>query len=170
LADFDRELGKLEQRFNELAAEGQALSNSIQRAQADLAFQQTVLTGNTKNGTPDPRILARQVYIEQLNESYLLVEQRAQVVRQSGFAVLERRSAAVARYEAATGELVKQSDTLRKWNKILDKKDKNLPNAKPAKSSTMNALESRLRALKTYIELDLEAEKQRILDSYPELN
>jgi hypothetical protein len=169
LAGFDKQLAQLEREYIKLEAEGRAISNSIQELKGQIGSLE-MARGPKLNPSSDleTTIQGKKIAVERLSADYSVVEKLALAVREQAFGVLQKRAAAVARYQAATGQLVKQSDNLRKWNGILDKKDKNLPTSKAAKSAATKSLELKLRSVKTYVDVDLEAEKQRVLDSYPE--
>lgn len=89
---------------------------------------------------------------------------RTQGVIAQARSVIAKRSAAMQRYQKATGQLLKTDKTLRKWSMVL-KKAKEKQATKAAKESPQaRVLARRLVAISTYFPLDPEAEKQRLLE------
>ena len=90
-------------------------------------------------------------------------------VRRQAIAVFGNRKKAIAEFEKATGQLVKQNASLRKWELRL-KAEEGRNNEKSKKGPQSARLRrTRLGSLGTYIPLDLESERNRILDSIPKL-
>jgi hypothetical protein len=84
---------------------------------------------------------------------------------QAAQALLQRRAYAVQQYETATGELLKKNNQLAKWSARLGEKKKKLEHAVPAKDLQEN-LERKLESFRTYVDLDLESERLRLLELF----
>lgn len=84
---------------------------------------------------------------------------------QQANALVQRRSLAGQQYQTATGQLLTKNNQLARWATRLEEKKKKLEHQVPAKELQEN-LERKLTWFRTYVGLDLEAEKLRIFESY----
>lgn len=169
-ADFDKQLGQLEKDYNHLDGRAKSLAQSSLLAAREI----TLLRLRTNIGQKSsPRQLAldqligqRELQIVRYQTDQTANTQQMNLIRQKALQVLDQRAAAVRRYELATGQIVKQNESLKKWNDRLKKEAQRVAESPVGKSTKLSTLESRLRAFGTYVELDLETEKERLLASF----
>ena len=89
-------------------------------------------------------------------------------VAQQGNEAAQQRADAIHQYETATGQLVKKTADLNKWtNRLTDQKQKLTVQKPPAKANKKGPADKKQFSLKTYLPLDFEIEKERILATLP---
>ncbi|MBI3466323.1 MAG: hypothetical protein HY000_25205 [Planctomycetes bacterium] len=103
--------------------------------------------------------------LEILRREYAALDQDAADVKAAVRRVLVQRQAAIARYEKATGQLVKKSDALRVWEGRLAGEAKAASEPATGKSAGDRAMGTTASSLTTYVPSNLDSEKQRLLDS-----
>lgn len=168
---IDKQLAQLERDYLYLDRRLGSLSQSIALATRELTvleWQAAQYTNPAQANQLGPLQLALQsrrgvLFTYQLD--YNATAARMTGTTQAADALLKRRSFAVEQYQAATGELLKKNNQLAKWSMRLGEKKKKLEHHVPAKELQEN-LDRKLESFRTYVELDLEAEKLRLLESY----
>lgn len=166
---YDEQLKKLGTAYQELQIElRQLTSTMLALSQEIAAIQARDIDRNGERPIVSSRAMGANIVLDQLQTRYTILERRAAAVHRQGSEVAAARQAAVARYQKATGKLVDQGDSLRKWNDVLANKEQAA--RKQGEKSTPEAriVKRQAHALSTYVPFDPEQEKQRILDSLPE--
>ena len=97
---------------------------------------------------------------------YDRLEIQARDVQRQGTALLSRRQSLINDYQTTTGKLYKEKESLAAKEKFLERRKQEV--SKPATGSTgqVKALGQTAKALRTYVDFNLELEKQRLLDSF----
>lgn len=180
LASFDKQLTRLERDYEFL--QKRTLSITVSQAQlntemAALDQQIANLTNNannSRNRPPNPNLadvyrqrisvlevqaIRYQVELDQTLGSAMVVSQRAQ-------ALVGQRAAAVRQYERATGQLVQQDSKLNQWQDRLKKDGEKLKTPSKSKPQAVTNKVHQARSFRTYVELDLMLERDRLLDSF----
>jgi archaellum component FlaC len=171
LQSLDYEISNLNSQRNQLLAEQNTGSGG------------TGSGGTTKPGVPKPpppistpnsaQILFLNTSIDQKTRDRVRLQlelDRLDVTiretQRQGAGLLKRRQSLINEYQSASGKLYKERDSLSNREKFLDRKKQEA--SKPATGSTaqVKALAQSAKALKTYVDLNLELEKQRVLDSF----
>lgn len=165
LADFDKQLSELERSYTTLAAQGQALSQSITRLEGEIGSLE-MLAGSKPTAAQENQLQGKRNTLGQLRGQYNVLDRQAAGVKQQATGVIAQRASAVAQYQRETGDIIKKSESLAKWDKVLAAKEERAAKTKPTKSATSRAVDAKLRALSTYLTLDFEAETRRVLESY----
>ncbi|HVV99359.1 MAG TPA: hypothetical protein VHB77_03395, partial [Planctomycetaceae bacterium] len=167
---IEKQLTQLERDYLYLDRRLGSLSQSIALANRELLMLETRAIATNQNpnlgGIVTPLQLAIQnrkaaVFGYQLDYN-ATAARMSSTVEQAG-ALLKRRALAVEQYETATGQLMKKNNQLERWSIRLGEKKKKLQHQVPAKDLQEN-FERKLGAFRTYVELDLEAERVRILN------
>ena len=178
LAETDKQIGKLQKDYQFLEARAQSLQQSLISINREMALLESAATAAANRGSPtvNPAFPgAATNYQLQMNAyqnqtvkyqlEYNTTTQQLFQVGQTGQAVLAQRAAAVKEFEAATGQLVQKNAELDKFAKKLDTKRKKLTTQPVGRSAKTAALDRKATWLRSYIDLDVEAEKLRLRES-----
>jgi hypothetical protein len=178
LAKSDKELARLEKDYAFLNQRAQSLDQSITLAGQELtAMQLTISMINPRTANPMAMQNSQQQYIQRQNQltayqlDYNATVGRMNDVAQAGSVAYGRRTEMIARYEKATGDLVKKNASLDKWGDRLKNEKKKLDVNKPAKNPKGGANDKQvdkkpvLPSFKTILPLDLQHEKERVMTS-----
>jgi len=184
LADFAKQLGMLEKEWNTQDQRRHSLERLIllaQQQQQLLILQGQQLSGNTKsksNSTTNANSAVLQRIDRELSNLQSQINQYEQdrgrtlaamnVVYQQAQTGLAQRQALIADYERATGKLVQQDESLKKWNDRLQQKEKDLTGPPKGKAASVQSLERKRKSVGTYLFMDWEAERQRWLEELGE--
>jgi hypothetical protein len=176
-SEFAKQLGQFEKEWITHDQKRQSVDRSIFLAQQEatlLTNQYQALSGNERPSVVE-RLRMQQID-GQLNQraqqliQYQLERDRTlaamQTVYQQAAAVLAQRQALIQDYERATGQLVKQDESLRKWNDRLAKQKTALEETPTGKTATTQQIDQKLRSIGTYLPADWEAIRQRLLAEY----
>jgi hypothetical protein len=176
-AEFAKQLGQLEKDWNTQDQKRQSVDRSILLAQQEAALltqQYQALANNERPSLPE-RLRMQQVD-GQINQraqqliQYQLERDRTlaamQAVYQQATAVLAQRQALIQDYERATGQLVKQDESLRKWNDRLSKQKTALEEVPTGQTAATQAIDQKRKSIGTYLPVDWEAIRQRLLTEY----
>jgi hypothetical protein len=169
LAAFDKQLARLEKDYDFMQKRVVSLTASQVQVNAEIALvgQQA---SNTKPGqfadalqqrraALELQLLKYQVDLDQSMGSALMIAQRAQ-------AVAGQRAAAVQQYEKATGQLVQRDANLDKFQDRLKKEGEKLKAPPKSKPAPLTNKVKQVRSFRTYVDLDLVLERDRVLDSF----
>jgi hypothetical protein len=146
--------------------------------QADrLPSQDGTKSGTTKpNHIVDGRLLTIGTLIDartrerlRYQADYDRIDRQLRETQRQGAVIMNRRQTLVAEYQAITGKLYKDSESLVAREKFIERRKNEA--SKPVTGSTaqVKALGQTARALRTYVDMNVELEKQRILDSFKAL-
>lgn len=167
----DRQLSELERDYAFLEKQSQSVSQSI----VLLGRELTVLQGRydslskENRNTQDATTLEQQINLRQQQMNGYQLEYNTnrlkmlQTARQAG-QVVQGRAASVKQFESATGELVKKTASLEKWSARLN--DKKAKVAATSGKSLKTPKDAKLRSLASFVPLDPDAEKIRVLESF----
>lgn len=180
LTEFGKQLGLMEKEWNTLDQRRQTLERSILLAQQEqqLLFNRyealSSNNGNTNRNIPNPR---QQTQLQQIDRE--LGTRQQQILQyqqdrnrtmtsmnqqyQQAQVVIAQRQNLVADYERATGQLVQKDESLKKWNDRLQKKEKDVVDGAKGKVVAVQTLDQRRKSVGTYLIMDWEAERQRLL-------
>lgn len=180
LAAFDKQLTRLEKDYEFLQKRVMSLTTSQLQigTEMNLLSQQAGVLSNNGNGGRNGNSNAQlaqvyqqrmgalelqqiryQVEMDQTLASTMAVSQRAQMV-------VGQRNAAVRQYERATGQLVQQDSAIDKWQDRLKKDGEKLKEQpKPKAGAVANKIQQ-ARSFRTYVDLDLNQERDRLLDTF----
>jgi hypothetical protein len=100
-----------------------------------------------------------------LRREYAELDQEAAEVKAAARAVLGQRQVAIAQYQRATGQLVKKSESLKAWEKRLAAEAKSAAEPATGKTARDRAIGTTAASLSTYVPMNLDHEKQRLLES-----
>lgn len=167
-AKYDKQLQELTRSHQEVQIQLQQLWSTMLALGQEISRRRARDLDRDRPGRITARgALAEAALFDQLQAQYRILELRASGVQRQGAAVLTARQAAVARYQKATGRLVEQNDTLRKWNEVLANKERSARKQTEQSTPEARAIQRQSRALGTHVPFNPEQEKQRILDSLP---
>jgi hypothetical protein len=169
VANFDKQLSRLEKDYDFL----QKRLVSIAASQLQLNNELTLLDqpANKSKGSLAPQAIENrkaalgmqqlkyQVEADQSLAATMLVSQKAQ-------AVVLQKVAAIRQYEKATGQLVQTDASLDKWQGRLKKEGEKLKSPPKGKPAPVANKINQARSFRTYVDLDLVLERDRVLDSF----
>jgi hypothetical protein len=163
LPKFDKQLESLEKDYLFLDQRASSLSLSIQLLNDELAqLQASAARQIGQVGALQVSIQNRQTTLAGYQLDYNSTVERLNAVALQANGVVEARAAAIDQYQDATGQLLKKDKKLTRWSSRLGEKKRKLQTQPPAKDLKDN-LERKLDAFRTYVELDLDAERNRVL-------
>lgn len=176
-ANFDKQLSRLERDYDFQQKRALSISASqIQTAtEIQLLEQQPIPSGrlpsrNISTAAANEAVQLRKSALEtQLIKYQFEFEQAAAMavaISQKAAALLNQRSAAVLQYEKASGQLIQRDAALDKWQDRLKKDEDSLKTAIKNKPKAVLNKVQRSRTFRTYIDLDLAAERLRVLEAY----
>ena len=166
---YDEQLRKLGSSYQELQIElRQLTATMLALSQEIAAMQAEEIKERGPISSVGPIGFNAGIALDQLQVRHTILERRAAAVHRQGSAVAAARKAAMGRYEKATGKLVDQGDSLRKWNDVLANKEQAARKQGARSTPEARIVRRQATALSTYLPFDPEQEKQRILDSLPE--
>jgi hypothetical protein len=177
LAKADKKLGLLEKDYQALVKRSESLQQSIILIGREITSLDVQLNMNNNlpqnqqrfMGQAAQQLMQRQNQMLNYQLEYNATIGRMEQTSRQGQITLRERAAIVQKYEKATGELVKKNAELDKWAaRVADKKKKLDVQAtgKAAKKGSKTAADRRVLTLKSYVPLDLDAEKARVLEAY----
>jgi hypothetical protein len=163
LPKFDKQLESLEKDYLFLDQRASSLSLSIQLLNDELAqLQASAARQIGQAGALQVSIQNRQNTLAGYQLDYNSTVERLNAVAVQANGVVEARNSAVDQYQDATGQLVKKDKKLTRWGSRLGEKKRKLQTQPPAKD-LKDSLDRKLDAFRTYVELDLDAERNRVL-------
>jgi DNA repair exonuclease SbcCD ATPase subunit len=170
IAGLEREYGQLESRARTITRQVDSLESEV----AGLLTQRASILADTENRNSNAATLNTiQRLIDQKNREqqtlraeYDRLDARARDVQRQGSAVVAKRQAAVRQYQSESGKLFQEGKSISAKEGFLKRELQKV--AKPASGNTsqVRALGQAATALRTYVDLNLEAEKQHVLDSF----
>lgn len=179
LAAFGKQLGQLEKEWNGLDQRRQSLERSIFLAQQEqqLSMNRYDALSANNNNSRNQRNPLQQAQMQQLDRE--MAQRQQQILQyqqdrnqtltgmnqfyQQALVQIQQRQLLIADYERATGQLVQQDESLKKWNDRLQKKEKQVTDGAKEKPAAVQTLDQRRKSVGTYLMADWEAERQRLL-------
>ena len=175
LLNFDKQLSRLERDHTFLEKRGQSIVESqIQLGrEMTLLQQQASANSNNKNNNQfgQQQNLNAQMDRLQLQKVRCQAEYdqtlvAAQQVTQKAQGLIQQRNGVVQQYQKATGQLVKQDASLDKWQGRLKKDTEKLKAPVDDKVAAVTNKIKQVHSYRTYIELDVIEQRDRLLDSF----
>lgn len=172
LARLEKEYGRLERR----AQENLETQNQIDR-EINISRNQAPAQG-TRIPTAAPRANPRlrqgqnpQQRVDQLLNQKIQLQLDFDRTSQEGFAisqnaarVVQQRDLAMKKYQQMTGLLVKEEAATQKWQDRLKKDGEKLKTPASDKGGAVTRTLTKAKSLRTYIDFDINDERQRLLD------
>lgn len=182
LAKLDKQLGGLERDYQFFERQATSIQQSwiaigpeitlmqsrlapLRQAQPTSALRMVTGSDPFLQRLGEQRLALLQNQMAAYEREYAAAGLRMTQLSQQANVVVQQRASVVRQYEAATGKLVRKNAALDKWAVRANDKKKGLA-AAAAKPTKPAANDARLRSFGTYVPLDLEAEKKRLLDSF----
>ena len=94
------------------------------------------------------------------------LDSQVSTLQTNAAAVRQSRQGAINQYQSATGQLYKENATLAAREKTLTREQKDASKPITGNTTQVRVLGKTATALRTYIDLNLDAEKQRVLNSF----
>ncbi|HUQ69948.1 MAG TPA: hypothetical protein VM165_10515 [Planctomycetaceae bacterium] len=185
MAEFGKQLGKLEKDWNSLDSRRQSLERSIVLTQQEIVLMQQHLDrinsqnnnnarNNNNNGnrvtfgldlvqTYNVQLGQRQASLLQYQFDWNRTNTQQNQVQQQATGLLNQRQSAIADYQQRTGQLVDQDGQLDKWNGRLAKQAAELDEPPTGQNGQTRSLQQKLKTVGAYVPWDWEAERQRLL-------
>ena len=175
LLNLDKQLSRLERDHSLLEKRGQSIVESqiqLGRQMTQLQLQQQQASSNNSKNKLGPQVnfdvameqLQLQKRRYQVEYDQTLVA--AQQVTQKAQGFIQQRNGVIQQYQKATGQLVKQDATLDKWQGRLKKDTEKLKGPVDDKVPAVTNKIKQVRTFRTYIELDVMEQRDRLLDSF----
>lgn len=174
LAAFDKQLTRLERDYDFLQKRVLSITTSQLQLNAEFALLEQQTNNPDSRNSPSvartrayqqrkPVLEAQQVRyqveLEQTMVAAVAVAQKAQ-------AVAGQRMAMVKQYERVTGQLLQQDSKLDQWQDRLKKDGDKLKTPAKTKPAVVASKIEQARSFRTYVDLDLALERDRLLDSF----
>lgn len=170
LDEADKQLKLLQQDYRVLDTAARSVSARIAEIQVEITRLQVRLNfekrRHRRQSPLSVALLQRQQELLKYQGQFNLLKQQALGVVSRAGTVLDRRNAAVRRFQQATGDLAQREESLETWLKALQQSALKVSEQAAAQPMGIRLLSKRLSLPSTYFAFDFEAEKQRILDSY----
>lgn len=166
LARLEKDYGLLERRAQENLETQNQLDREINsaRSQTQKAAQQSnaVRGGIQRNNNFRVDQMLNQKI--QLQMDFDRISQEGFGVSQNAAKVMQQRDVAMTKYQQMTGLLVKEEVATQKWQDRLKKDGEKLKTPASAKGGAVTRTLTKAKSLRTYIDFDLNDERQRLLD------
>jgi hypothetical protein len=173
LISYDKQLSRLERDYEFLQKRVLSLSASQVQTTMEIQLLSNVPSNNrsptqntlNQNVADQRRALLEalmfryQVELDQTLAGTVAVSQRAQML-------VGQRAAAVKQYERSTGQILQQESSLEKWQERLKTDGEKVKASPKGKSVPVANKIKQARSFRTYVNLDLNLERDRVLDSF----
>ncbi|MBC7816739.1 MAG: hypothetical protein IAG10_07620 [Planctomycetaceae bacterium] len=170
LARLEKDYGLLERRAQENLETQNQLDReiNISRNQPQATGKQgpaarvnsRLLTGQTPQQRVD-QLLNQKI---QLQMDFDRTSQEGYAISQNAARVVQQRDLAMKKYQQMTGLLVKEEAATQKWQDRLKKDGEKLKAPASDKGGAVTRTLTKARSLRTYIDFDINDERQRLLD------
>lgn len=148
---IDRELGRLEKDYQFLKSQDQKL------VQAILDTNKSMRLAEVQQRAETAAYRAFQGQLQTLERDRSMLAARAFQTTQSGQRLLAAKQVAIQKYEAATGQLVKRSADLERWQQRLSKEQESLADSRPKAP-----VSRRLKSFRILMPFDPEVARQKL--------
>ncbi len=171
LQGIDKQLSRLERDHALLEKRGLSIVDS----QLQLSREMNLLQqqANNANNKGKNNLVNYEAQMEQLQLQKVRYQAEydqtlvaAQQVTQKAQGLVQQRNGVIQQYQKATGQLVKQDASLDKWQGRLKKDTAKLNAPVDDKAPAVTARINQVRSFRTYIELDVIEQRDRLLDSF----
>ena len=168
LARLEKDYGLLERRAQENLETQNQLDREINasRNQQQQPGQQRNAPRGNLNVRGNPQIRVDQLLNQkiQLQLDFDRVSQEGFSISQNAARVMQQRDVAMKKYQQMTGQLVKEESATQKWQDRLKKDGEKLKAPASDKGGVVARTQTKAKSLRTYIDFNLEDERQRLLD------
>lgn len=172
VAELEKELGVLEKQYAVLEDRLRSVQRSrllVQQEMYELSLRESLNSRRRRRSayaTPEQIAYAeRSRQLLQYNGEYNNTLAQMHRLRQQAARLIAQHRADRQRFEQATGQIAKENAALQKWDRRLKEKEKELLKQPVGTSARTRSIEKRARSFKTYVPLDVEAEKDRLLEA-----
>jgi hypothetical protein len=175
LAAFDKQLTRMERDYEFLQKRILSITASQVQVNAEMGLlseQLANVNNNNRNGAGQQANIYQQrmavLEVQSIRYQLELDQSLAATVQasQRAQALVGQRAAAIQQYERATGQVVKQDSALNLWQDRLKKDGEKLKAPGKRKLAPVVGKIQQARSFRTYVELDLVLERDRVLDSF----
>ena len=175
LLNLDKQLSRLERDHTFLEKRGQSIVESQLQLSRDMnQLQQRAniaganQTNNRFGAQPNYEAQMEQLQLQKVRyqAEYDQTLVAAQQVTQKAQGLIQQRGGVVQQYQKATGQLVKQDASLDKWQGRLKKDTEKMKAPVDDKIPAVTNKINQVRSFRTYIELDVIEQRDRLLDSF----
>lgn len=175
LVAFDKQLTRLERDYEFL--QKRILSLAASQLQINAEIQLLSSASQNQNQTRSPLATANPAANEQRRAllEAMMVRYQAEAdqtlaatmaVSQRAQALIGQKAVTIKQYERATGQILEQESSLNKWQERLKSDGEKLKAAPKAKLVPVTNKINQARSFRTYVNLDLPLERDRVLDSF----
>lgn len=173
VSKVDKQIDQLERDYGTLEKRSQTLQDSIINVGRDLTLldvQAGAVAGNPGlvNIQLQQKILQKQNQMVALQVQYNTTIGQLSRTAQQGRGLQQQKNALIQKYEKATGDLQKKTADLDRWTTRLNDKKQKLevkPAGKGKGTKAVAASKGSPLTFKSYLPLDLDAERVRIMDA-----
>lgn len=176
LARLEKDYGLLERRAQENLETQNQIDREINLSRGQAQAQSLAPATGTKGTAPrvNPRLRSGQTpqqRVDQLLNQKIQLQLEFDRTLQEGFAVsqnatrvFQQRDLAMKKYQQMTGLLVKEEAATQKWQDRLKKDGAKLKAPVSDKGGAVTRTLTKAKSLRTYIDFDINDERQRLLD------
>ena len=168
LKNYEKQLSALERDYGTLEKRGQALADAQLQMRRDIATLELriMMSKPEQKANLQNQINQLQGQQTQAQVEYDRTLFAAQGVNQKAQVVVGQRGTLVQQFEKATGQLVNQDASLDKWQDRLKKNEQKLKAPANDKAPAVTGKANQVRSFRTYVDLDLIAERDKVLESF----
>lgn len=148
---IDRELGRLEKDYQFLSSQDKKL------AQVMIDTHKSMRLAEVQQRAETAAYRGLQTQLQNLERDRSTLAAQAFQTAQNGQQLLAAKRAAIQKYEAATGQLVKRTANLESWKQRLSKEQESLANAKSSAP-----VSRRLKSFRLLLPFDLEVARKQL--------
>ena len=148
---IDRELGRLEKDYQFLSSQDKKL------AQVMIDTHKSMRLAEVQQRAETAAYRGLQTQLQNLERDRSTLAAQAFQTAQNGQQLLAAKQAAIQKYEAATGQLVKRTANLESWKQRLSKEQESLANAKSSAP-----VSRRLKSFRLLLPFDLEVARKQL--------
>lgn len=168
LKNYDKQLSAHERDYGLLEKKAQALVDAQLQAKREIASLELRIMMSKPEQKANLQIQINQLEGQksQAQVEYNRTLFAAQGVNQKAQVLIGQRGTLVQQYEKATGQLVNQDASLDKWQGRLKKNEQKLTAPVNDKAPAVTSKTNQVRSFRTYVDLDLIAERDKVLESF----
>lgn len=172
IAAFDAQLAPLEREYEPLAAEGRYLASQISNCQQEilrLAQQRDrcLLQMESSLAQYYQQLIEREnINLAAYQRKYGIADAKARAINSRAANIIAQRDSAIRLYEKETGQIIRSNRAIDAWQKRLSRQSTKLTTDNINRANRAKPVSGNLTALRTYLELDFDSEKLRLLDTF----
>jgi len=166
LARLEKDYGLLERRAQEILETQDQLDREINasRNAAQQPGQKRSIPLGNRGGNSQFRVDQLLNQKIQLQFEFDRISQEGFGISQNAGRVMQQRDVAMKKYQQMTGLLVKEEAATQKWQDRLKKDGEKLKTPASDKGSAVTRTLTKAKSLRTYLDFDINDERQRLLD------